>query len=603
MSDNALEKVKEYFRNGNAFYTQGNFDRAVKAYRQALTIHTAIPEIYANLGAALHALGRTQEAQEALQEALRLKPGYADALNTLGNSYKSNGNSLRAAEAYLRAAESEPGHLVSWLNLGQILHQMKDFIGSIAAYEKVLTLDPGNLKALGELTSMLHLLCRWDHLPQTTARLQQAIKNGGCTEPFVAALYVPELTLENARRYTAKLYPQGLPYNSLRPLPAAKRKDGKLRIGYVSADFNRHATAYLISELFERHDRNRFEIYAYSHGLDDASAERTRIINAVDIFRDIRDMGDTAAARVILADEVDILVDLKGYTLDHRLGILAQRPAPIQMHYLGYPATTGASFIDYFVADSVVAPEYTQKDFCENLIRLPHSYQINDRRRPLAQNAKPRSEYGLPAEGLVFCGFNQSFKITADMFALWMRLLKEVKGSVLWLYETNPEASTNLKLQAKALGVDPARIVIAPRMPPDEHLARHTYADLFLDTAPCNAHTTASDALWCGVPLVTLAGKHFFGRVAASLLHAVGLPELVTEDLAAYEALALSIARDKAKRMALREHLTNGRMDFPLFDSVATTRVLETAYEHAAKLHREGITQTSFAVSAAQQVV
>jgi predicted O-linked N-acetylglucosamine transferase (SPINDLY family) len=367
-----------------------------------------------------------------------------------------------------------------------------------------------------------------------------------------------------------------------------------LRIGYLSSDFQEHPTSRLIAELFEQHDRSRFEIYAYSYGKDDGGKMRTRIAGAVDRFYDIRMTADHNTCKHIERDGVDILVDLKGYTESHRLSLMALRPAPIQIHYLGFPGTTGAPFIDYFISDPVASPQGADELFSECLIRLPHSYQINDRKRALPENALPRSAYGLPDGAFIFGEFNNAYKITRDVFNVWMRLLVAVEGSVLWLYEKNPEATANLRREAEKQGVNPSRIVPALPLPQSEHLQRYRHADLFLDTSPVCGHTTASDALWCGVPVVAIAADSFISRVAASLLCAVGLSELVTTDLAAYEALALALARDPKRLEGLRRHLEEGRMRFPLFDSLASTRALEAAYAHAAKLHRSGHAPQAF---------
>jgi predicted O-linked N-acetylglucosamine transferase (SPINDLY family) len=349
--------------------------------------------------------------------------------------------------------------------------------------------------------------------------------------------------------------------------------------------------------LFERHDRTRFGIYAYSYGIDTNDAAQTRIAGAVDVFRRISTLDDAAICQMIHQDGIDILVDLKGYTTGSRLGMLSARSAPVQMHYLGFPGTLCAEFIDYFITDSIASPLHSSSEFSEKLIRLPHSYQMNDRSRPLPKPATTRASYGLPEKGFVFCGFNRPYKITHDIFSAWMRLLKATPESVLWLYETNPEVSVNLRSEAQKQGIDPSRIIMAGRAPLAEHLARYAHVDLFLDTAPVCGHTTASDALWCGVPVITLSGDTFISRVAASLLHAVGLPELIMPNIEAYEAEALALARDPARLAKLHQHLADTRLACPLFDSLATTRALEAAYEQAATRHAAAQAPASFNVT------
>ncbi len=320
----------------------------------------------------------------------------------------------------------------------------------------------------------------------------------------------------------------------------------KITIAYLSADYHSHATAWLIAELIEKHDRGRFAVFGYSYGPDNRGPTRRRLVEAFDRFVDVKDTSHMAAAQRIAADGVNILIDLKGYTKDARTEILAFRPAPLQVNFLGYPGTMGAEFMDYILVDNYIVPPGRQPFFTEKLVYLPGCYQVNDSRREISGNTPSRQECRLPADGFVFCSFNNSYKITPQMFEVWMRLLKAVPGSVLWLLEGNPFVSANLCREAEARGVAGERVIVAPRLPLSEHLARHRLADLFLDTFPVNAHTTASDALWAGLPVLTLAGETFVSRVAGSLLRTMGLPELIATSLEDYEATARRLARDRA---------------------------------------------------------
>jgi predicted O-linked N-acetylglucosamine transferase (SPINDLY family) len=362
----------------------------------------------------------------------------------------------------------------------------------------------------------------------------------------------------------------------------ASRK--RLRVGYLSADFHGHATAYLVAEMFELHDRKRFEVIAYSYGPDEGSPIRARLQRGFDRFVDVRSLSHAEAAAAIHADGVDILVDLKGYTVHARPEIMALRPAPVQVNYLGYPGTMGADFIDYIVGDRFITPAARAGEFSENLVIMPDSYQVNDRRRQVAATPS-RQALGLPGNGFVFCCFNQPYKILPDVFAVWMRLLLAVPGSVLWLLELNPWSAQNLRREAAARGVEPSRRVFGPALALPEHLGRLPAADLFLDTFPVNAHTTASDALWVGLPLLTCAGETFASRVAGSLLCAAGAPELVTQSMAEYEALALRLARAPGELAELRRRLTRGRDASRLFDTPRFVRNLETAYETMWRIH------------------
>jgi predicted O-linked N-acetylglucosamine transferase (SPINDLY family) len=371
------------------------------------------------------------------------------------------------------------------------------------------------------------------------------------------------------------------------------RESNRLRIGYLSADLHSHATAFLAAGLFEAHDRTRFEIIAYSTGPDDRSTMRARVVRAFDRFVDLRDRHPMQVAEIIRHDGIDILVDLKGHTQDATPIVLARRPAPIQVHYLGYPGTLEGGLVDYLVGDAIVTPEEHRADYAEAIVQLPDSYQINDRNRPIGA-APPREALGLPATGVVFASFNQTYKINPDVFDAWMLILRAVPDSVLWLLAKtdNEPAIGNLRREAQARGVDGSRIVFARHRPNADYLALYRHADLFLDTWPYNAHTTASDALWAGCPLLAVRGTTFAGLVAASLLHAVGLPQLVMASVADYVARAIELAQDDEGRAALRAHLAGPGRASALFDTARTTRALENAYETMAAQHRKGVRQS-----------
>lgn len=352
----------------------------------------------------------------------------------------------------------------------------------------------------------------------------------------------------------------------------------KIRIAYLSADYYQHATAYLMAELFKRHDRSRFELFAISFGSENTSPMGQRLVKAFDRFIDVNQMSDLEVARQLRSMEIDIAVDLKGYTKNNRKQILAYRPAPIQVNYLGYPSTMGADFIDYILVDPFIVPPDQQPHFTEKLVHLPECYQVNDSKRIIANRTPLRQECGLPEQGFVFCCFNNSYKITPTFFDIWMRLLKAVPGSVLWLLSKNKLMEENLRREAQARGVNPERLVFSPQQKLPEHLARHRLADLFLDTLPCNAHTTASDALWAGLPVLTCAGKSFAARVAGSLLHAINLPELVTYNLEDYEGLALKLATQPDLLCQIKDKLKQNRLTTPLFDCDRFRQDIEAAY-------------------------
>ena len=374
----------------------------------------------------------------------------------------------------------------------------------------------------------------------------------------------------------------------------------RIKIAYLSADFRQHPVAYLMAELLERHDRGRFEIIGLSFGPDDRSEMRARLVAAFDQFLDVRAKSDAEVARLLCELKVDIAIDLQGYTRDCRPRILAHRPAPIQVNYLGFPGTMGAEFIDYIIADETVVPFEHQPFYAEKIVHLPDCYQVNDTKRKIAEWMPTRQEVELPEEGCAFCCFNNNWKITPEVFGVWMRLLHAVEGSVLWLFGDNESAERNLRKEAQARGIDPARLVFAGRLPLEDHLARHRLADLFLDTLPYNAHTTASDALWIGLPVVTRLGGSFAGRVAASLLNAIGLPELVTHSIEDYEALALRLAKDPSLLEGYRNRLATNRLTHPLFDTDRFRRHIEAAYLQMWEIWQRGEQPRSFAVEALQ---
>jgi predicted O-linked N-acetylglucosamine transferase (SPINDLY family) len=374
-------------------------------------------------------------------------------------------------------------------------------------------------------------------------------------------------------------------------------------VAYLSADFHDHATAYLMAEFFERHDSTRFETIAISFGPDRQDGMRQRLRQAFGQFIDVRGHSDAEVAQLLRSLEVDIAVDLKGYTQDCRTGILARRCAPVQVNYLGFPGTMGAPYIDYIVGDATVTPPGCERFYTEHIVRLPHSYQVNDRQRAIAAQTPTRQQQGLPDEGFVFACFNNNYKITPEVFGIWMRLLAQVQGSVLWLLADNDAAPAHLRSEAAARGIDSRRLVFAPRAPLPEHLARHRLADLFLDTLPYNAHTTASDALWAGLPVLTCLGASFAGRVAASLLRAAGLPELVATSLADYEALAFALATTPGRLAALRARLERSRLECPLFDTAAFVRSMERAYEEMVRRARAGETHRGLDFSEPNQAL
>lgn len=605
VSDPALgRRLEAMLAEAERFSRAREPEKATRTYRDILDICPGMPTAELGIAIDLHRQHRYQESADILLSVIRRISGYAAALNALASSWRHLGLHAQAIAAYHQAIGIEPRQEHVWANILRAYMAAKQYDQNFVTLEKLQQYAPQDNDALAELAYLLASCCRWKELAAVMAHIKVALGRGACFEPFKALNFLSaEQQYKNAQSSVHKLCPKGEPYDRVRPFPADARGDAKLRIGYLSSDFHTHATVMLIAELFELHDQKRFDIYAYSCGPNDKSDGRRRIEKCVRVFRDLCAQGAEEIAKHIRVDQIDILVDLKGHTRDNRLDVMALRPAPVQMHYLGYPGTTGATFIDYFLTDDVASPERADLHFTEKLIRLPGSYQINDRKRVLPAKKHTRADYGLPENAFVFCNFNAPYKNTPEMFAVWMRLLKQVEGSVLWLYSGPDKRLPHMCAEAEAQGVDPARVVFASSLPAAEHLERYLYADLCLDTFPVCSHTTASDALWCATPLVTMTGDAFVSRVAASLLQAVALPELVTHNFADYEQLALALARDPVRMAKLKNHLEKGRMTFSLFDSQATTRAIEAAYAQAALLHREGKEPHSFTLTPSLEVL
>ncbi|HJV52261.1 MAG TPA: tetratricopeptide repeat protein, partial [Noviherbaspirillum sp.] len=537
------------------------------------------------------------EALDSCERALALRPDFADAHNNRGNALRNLHRFDEALGSYEQALRCQPEFREALKNHGAMLFVLGRFAHAAQSYANLLRLAPDEDYAPGSLFSCRLRCCDWSDYAEQKERLSRMVRDGKKAATPFALLNASDSPADQQR--CAAIYGDDLFPASRTPLWQGERYGhDKIRVAYLSADFHNHATAYLMAGLFEAHDKQRFETVAISFGQDAQDEMRTRLQRAFQRFVDLREKSDREVAQLMRELEIDIAVDLKGYTFGNRTGILAQRAAPIQVNYLGYPGTMGAGYIDYILADRHIIPEHERQYYAEQVVYLPDSYQVTDAKRPIAGHTPSRSQAGLPDAGFVFCSFNNNYKITPEIFDIWMRLLQNVPGSVLWLLEDNRVASANLRREAQARGVDPERLVFAPRLEQGEHLARMRLADLFLDTLPVNAHTTASDALWAGLPVLTCTGKAFAGRVASSLLHAVGLPELVTQDLELYEALALRLATSPSALAEMRARLAGNRAAYPLFDTGRFCRHLEAAYLHMWERHRRGEVPAAFAVPA-----
>jgi protein O-GlcNAc transferase len=576
-------------------HDQGRLEEATANYRQAIRFRPGYAEAYNNLGLLGQAQGRLEEAAAAFGQAIDANPGYAEAHNNLGLVRQEQGSLEEATASLRQALDLNPAYPEAHYNLGNVLRERGSLEAAIAAYRRALELRPDDISAFSQLFYQRCRACDWPDYASDQEMILDIVR-GGCGEvpPFVLLATTANSSdqLRCARQWMAAVKPP--PDAVFRHARPAEQR--RIRLGYLSGDFHRHATAVLTAELFERHDRARFEVFSYSFGPDDGSPTRARLVRAFDRFVDVRQIPHAQAAQRIRDDGVNILIDLKGHTLGARPKILALRPAPIQVNYLGFPGTMGVDFMDYILVDPMVVPPDRQADYSEKIAYLPGCYQPSDSTREIATEVPSRSQSGLPARAFVFCCFNNSFKLTPVFFDIWMRLLRGVPGSVLWLLEGNALMRENLRREARARGVDPDRLVFAPVVPLPQHLARHVNADLFLDTLPCNAHTTASDALWAGLPVLTCVGDTFAGRVAASLLTAIGLPELVTDSLEMYEHRALELAGNSRKLSELKADLQLKRRTAALFDIAGFTRNIEAAYTRMWETWRAGEAPLSFRI-------
>ena len=552
---------------------------ALASYERALALEPDFIEVWGNRGLALRDLARHQEALASLDQVLRREPSNSVALNSRANVLRDLRRYEQAIEDYDRAITLRPDYAEALINRGYTKWTLKQYDAGLADVERALVLEPDYRYAKGELLHMRMYTADWRDFAGLKVEVENGVRRGQrIVQPFIfqAVAETPADARACSRIWARDKYPElGGPAHDR----AARKANKKIRIGYVSGEFRQQATAILMAGVYDLHNRENFELIALDAGVSDQSPMRARLEKAFDTWIDIRSLSDQDAAGAIAGAGINILVNLNGFFGDTRMGVFAQRPAPIQVNYLGFPATLGAPYMDYIIADKTVIPESEQAFYDEQVVYLPGCYQANDDQGREMARTPSRGEAGLPDEGFVFCNFNSSYKLTPETFDSWMRILKQVDGSVLWLLESPAPYAENLRKEAEARGVAGDRLIFTPVLPTDLHLARLQLAGLFLDGLPYNAHTTGSDALWAGVPLITRTGTAFAGRVATSLLNAAGLPELVTKSAADFEALAVKLARDPAALEKLRAKLAKARQSSSLFDTAAFTRNLESAYQ------------------------
>jgi len=563
---------------GVVFQKLRNFDQAILQYKKAITYKNLYLDAYVNLANLFKETKQFEEAIKNYDLAINLNPKLAEVYNNKGNALKEIRKFEEAIKNYDLAINLNPNFAEAYFNTATALQDIKNFEKAVLYFEKALLLDKEIPFCKGYLLHAKMLCCNWSGLNELYKEIYNDVeKNRYSATPFgYQAICDDESNLQKcAQLYSSKRFPEIK--NNLFSKKVSKNK--KIKIGYLCGEFREQATSILMTEVWEKHNKEDFEIIAFDSGWDDKSLRRNRIINAFDKFIEISKVSDLEAAKIIYKEQIDILINLNGFFGSGRPVVFSYRPAGIQINYLGFPGTIGSKYIDYILCDQTVVPPESKKFYNEKIIYLPDSYQANDTKRNISDKKFLREELSLPKESFVFCCFNNNYKITPNMFDVWARLLKKIDNSVLWLIDGNSEATENLKKEAKIRNIDVSRLIFAKRMKLEDHLARHKNADLFLDTLPYNAHTTASDSLWAGLPVLTCLGKAFPGRVAASLLKSLDLPELITYSENEYISKAEELALNPEKLTLIKNKLDTNKFSQPLFNTELFCRNLESAFK------------------------
>jgi predicted O-linked N-acetylglucosamine transferase (SPINDLY family) len=538
------------------------------------------------MGVTLQEQGKLEEAIEAYNKALALKPDYAEAYNNMGNAFKKQGKLEEAIEVYNKAIALKPDYANAFYNMAMALQEQGKLEEAIEACNKALVIKPDHEAARTHKLHQQAHICNWESIAEDVHLIPGLGTSEKDVPPFslLPLEDAPERHLARSKVYAKVNYPQ-------KPLPLKVRpskRPKRIRIGYFSTDFKEHPVAYLIAKVLEQHNRDQFEVFGYSIYGSSSCAMRQRLEKSFDSFVDVQSMSDRDIALLARRDNIDIAVDLNGYTTNARTGIFAYRAAPIQINYLGYPGTMGSNFMDYIVSDRFLIPVKNQKYFSEKQLYLPNTYLPTDDTLSISSQPTSRSDLDLPESSIVFCAINNTYKINQHVFDIWMRLLERVSGSVLWLFETNKFVKANLRKEANKRGVKSDRLVFAKKVNHKKYLSQFQQVDIFLDTFTYNAGATASNALWAGLPVVTKIGQNYTARMAGSMLNAVGLPELITETEKDYEALILELATNPKKLSEVKEKLANNRLTQPLFNTELYTKHLENGYQQAYQNYFDG---------------
>ena len=590
--------LKIYKKNPNHFdnlrllnfiyFKNKDFSIALDFINKAIKINPNFAEAYNEQGNALNELKKLEEAIKSYNNAININPKYADAYYNKGLVLHELKKLESAVQNYDKAIKINPKHIMSHNNKGFALQQLKKVDASLKSYNEAYKINPNFNFLFGKLIHTKNKLCKWETFDEDMNSLKEKLnKNKVASLPFsILSLYdSPLLQRKTSEMYIKETFPKK---NISKPITKSLANK-KIRLGYYSADFYNHAMSYLLAKLFELHDKSKFEIIAFSFSPERDDEMSKRISNAFDQFIKVNFKTDKEISELSRELKIDIAIDLMCFTTNSRTGIFSEKCAPIQINYLGYPGTSGANFIDYIIADKNLIPKKNQKYYSENIIYLPNTYQVRDSTQKISNKIFTKDELGLPKNSFVFCCFNQNYKITPSVFDIWMRLLKKVEKSVLWLIKDNDVAVYNLKKEAEKRGVKSDRIIFAKHMPVSEHLARHKIADLFVDTFPYTAHTTCSDALWSGLPVITRTGQSFASRVAGSLLNAVNLKELITKTEKEYEDLILKLAKNPNQLKEIKNKLKKNRLKEPLFNSKLYTKKIESAYKKIYEMYNSDL--------------
>ena len=579
----------------NLYVNAGETKRAKKLYERALKLNPNSGELTNDMGNFYKYIGDTKKALEYYHKALKIDSKLAGVYNNIGIIHLDRMEFDEAEENLDKAIKYKPDFSSAYYHKGLIYELNKDLGQSSTLFKKSLDLQPVSNPALSLYTYDLMQMCEWKEFKKLTKILDDPEyinydEAGGPIEtPFLNTIRKQDLK-HNLQIAKIESEQRERKVSDLRTVHSYsdRKKKKKIRVGYLSSDYQTHATAHLTLSLYKTHDRSKFEIYAYSYGPPDESIYRKKIAKDCDEFIDIFDSSFKQTADRIYKDKIDILVDLKGHTRHNRIEIMALKSAPIQVEYLGHPGTTGASFIDYMITDKIVTPNKDSKYYTEKFAYMPDCYQVNNSQREIIAKKMTRKSFGLPEKKFVYSSFNRLFKVDIETMNSWIKILKKVPGSVIWLYGDNPFGQKNIKKYAKSKGISPNRFIFSESLPNPVHLKRLQLSDLSLDTFTCNGHTTTSDALWAGVPVVTKMGNHFASRVSASILTAVGLEELITKTNEEYANLAVSLAKDKKKLNSMRKTLSKNRLSHPLFDTQLFVNNLEKAYLEVYKNYQKG---------------